>query len=129
MQNTLKAVHRSGSGSEHTATWLRDSAGHSAMNGLFVPWNLLQTFVKMDLYNGNLQNLSPTPQINNLLCLMLHYWRDMFSPHQRAISFDTQLTDKMRKRKAISKNNNNLTDGGLSKERWCTQEPSWRRGL
>lgn len=43
------------------------------MNGLFVLRNLLQTFVKMDLYNGNLQNLSPTLQINNLLCLMLHY--------------------------------------------------------
>lgn len=65
------------------------------MNGLFVLRNLLQTFVKMDLYNGNLQNLSPTPQINNLLCLMLHYWRDMFFPHQRAISFDTQPTGKV----------------------------------
>lgn len=57
------------------------------MNGLFVLWNLLQTFVKMDLYNGNLQNLSPTLQINNLLCLILHYWKDMFLSHQ---SFDIQ---------------------------------------
>jgi hypothetical protein len=87
VQKTLKAVHRSGSSSEHTATWLRDSAGLLAMNGLFVLWNLLQTFVKMDLYNGNLQNLSPTLQINNLLCLILHYWKDMFLSHQ---SFDIQ---------------------------------------
>lgn len=49
------------------------------MNGLFVPWNLLRTFVKMDLYNGNLQNLSPTPQTNNLLRLMLHYWRHVLA--------------------------------------------------
>lgn len=40
------------------------------MNGLFVLWNLLQTFVKMDLYDGNLQTLSPTLQINDLLCLI-----------------------------------------------------------
>lgn len=66
VQETFKAAHRSGSGSEHTATWLRDSAGLSEMNELFVLWNLLQTFVKTDLYNGNLQNLSPTPQINLL---------------------------------------------------------------
>lgn len=34
------------------------------MNGLFVLWNLLQTFVKMDLYNGNLQNLSPNNELS-----------------------------------------------------------------
>lgn len=59
------------------------------MNGLFVLWNLLQTFVKMDLYDGNLQTLSPTLQINDLFCLILHYWRDIFLPHQ---SSDIQHT-------------------------------------
>lgn len=88
----------------NTATWLGDSAGLSAMNGLFVLWNLLQTFVKMDLYNGNLQNLPPR-QINNLLCLMLHYWREMFLPPQKAVSFGGQHTGQNAefKRNAISK--------------------------
>lgn len=49
----------------------------------------------MDLYNGNLQNLSPTPQINNLLCLMLHYQRDMLLPHGEQFPLTPNPTSKM----------------------------------